>query len=265
MGMTAAYEVRGLVCRLGGRDIVRGVDLDVVHGEVLALVGPNGAGKSTLLGALTGDVPIAEGDVRLDGRPLAQWSARDLARTRAVLLQANQVSFPFTVREVVEMGRNPWVGHATAAQDDEAIAEAIERTDIAHLLERPFTALSGGEKARASLARVLAQRTGVVLLDEPTAALDLRHQEEVMVVARSLAAAGRAVVVVLHDLSLAAARADRIAMIDGGRLVSAGTPAEVLTPERVESVYGIAVHVLPAPDGHLIVIPHRGLSDTVSS
>lgn len=266
MGMTAAYEVRGLVCRLGGREIVHGVDLEVRHGEVLALVGPNGAGKSTLLGALTGDVPIAAGEVLLDGRPLAQWSASDLARTRSVLLQANQVSFPFTVREVVEMGRNPWTGHATAQEDDDAVAEAIERTDIAHLLERPFTALSGGERARASLARVLAQRTDVVLLDEPTAALDLRHQEDVMLVARSLAAAGRAVVVVLHDLSLAAARADRIAMVDGGRIVSVGTPEEVLTPERVESVYGIAVHVLTqTPDGHLIVVPHRGLSDTVSS
>ncbi|MFH7323392.1 heme ABC transporter ATP-binding protein [Aeromicrobium sp. HA] len=262
--MTAAYEVRGLVCRLGGRAIVRGVDLDVRHGEVLALVGPNGAGKSTLLGALTGDVPIAEGEVRLDGRPLGDWSAGDLARTRAVLLQANQVSFPFTVREVVEMGRNPWTGHASAADDDAAIAEAIDRSDVAHLLDRPFTALSGGEKARASLARVLAQRTDVVLLDEPTAALDLRHQEEVMVVARDLAATGRAVVVVLHDLSLAAARADRIAMVHDGRIVSVGTPAEVLTPERVEEVYGIGVHVLPAPDGHLIVVPHRGLSDTVS-
>ncbi|GAA2087528.1 heme ABC transporter ATP-binding protein [Aeromicrobium tamlense] len=262
--MTAAYEVRDLVCRLGGRAIVRGVDLDVRHGEVLALVGPNGAGKSTLLGALTGDVPIAEGEVRLDGRPLGDWSAGDLARTRAVLLQANQVSFPFTVREVVEMGRNPWTGHASAADDDAAIAEAIDRSDVAHLLDRPFTALSGGEKARASLARVLAQRTDVVLLDEPTAALDLRHQEEVMVVARDLAATGRAVVVVLHDLSLAAARADRIAMVHDGRIVSVGTPAEVLTPERVEEVYGIGVHVLPAPDGHLIVVPHRGLSDTVS-
>ncbi|MCD9155323.1 heme ABC transporter ATP-binding protein [Aeromicrobium duanguangcaii] len=264
--MSAAYEVRGVTCRLGGREIVHGVDLDVHHGEVLALVGPNGAGKSTLLGTLTGDVAVESGEVRLQGRPLAQWSPADLARARGVLLQANQVSFPFTVREVVEMGRSPWVGRTTAEQDDAAIAEAVDRTDIAHLLDRPFTALSGGEKARASLARVLAQQTDVVLLDEPTAALDLRHQEEVMVVARDLAAAGRAVIVVLHDLSLAAARADRIAMLAGGRMVSVGTPAEVLTPERVESVYGIAVHVLTdTPDGHLIVVPHRGLSDTVSS
>ncbi len=255
---TVAYEVRGLACRLGGREIVTDVDLDVQHGEVLALVGPNGAGKSTMLGALTGDIPAVRGHIRLDGRLLADWSAGDLARARAVLLQANQVSFPFTVRQVVEMGRSPWIGRATAEEDDEAIENAIDVTDIRHLLHRPFTALSGGEKARASLARVLAQRTDVVLLDEPTAALDLRHQEEVMVVARSLAAAGRAVVVVLHDLSLAAARADRIAMIDTGRVVSIGAPEEVLTPERVAAVYGIGVHVLSGtPDGHLIVVPRR--------
>ncbi len=263
--MTVAFEVRGLTCQLGGRDIVRDVDLDVRHGEVLALVGPNGAGKSTLLGALTGDVAIHDGSVTLLGRPLAQWSASDLARTRAVLLQANQVSFPFSVRQVVEMGRNPWVGHATAEDDDRTIEHAIDVTDIRHLLERPFTALSGGEKARASLARVLAQNTDVVLLDEPTAALDLRHQEEVMVVAQSLAAAGRAVVVVLHDLSLAAARADRIAMVDRGRIVSVGAPEEVLNPDRIEAVYGIGVHVLTdTPDGHLVVVPHRDLPDTAS-
>lgn len=255
---TVAYEVRGLTCRLGGREIVTDVDLDVRHGEVLALVGPNGAGKSTMLGALTGDIPAERGEIRLGGRPLSEWAARDLARARAVLLQANQVSFPFTVRQVVEMGRSPWIGRSTEEEDNAAIEEAIDVTDIRHLLDRPFTALSGGEKARASLARVLAQRTDVVLLDEPTAALDLRHQEEVMVVARSLAIAGRAVVVVLHDLSLAAARADRIAIIDTGRVVSVGPPEEVLTPDRVAAVYGIGVHILSdTPDGHLIVVPHR--------
>ena len=263
--MTIAYEVRGLTCQLGGRDIVRDVDLDVRRGEVLALVGPNGAGKSTLLGALTSDVPIHRGEITLAGRSLKQWSPADLARTRSVLLQANQVSFPFAVQQVVEMGRSPWVGRSSADQDAAAIAHAIEVTDIGHLLQRPFTALSGGEKARVSLARVLAQETDVVLLDEPTAALDLRHQEEVMVVAQGLAAAGRAVVVVLHDLSLAAARSDRIAMVDRGQIVSVGTPVEVLTSERVEAVYGIGVHVLSdTPDGHLVVVPQRDLPDAVS-
>ncbi|HPU12827.1 MAG TPA: heme ABC transporter ATP-binding protein [Aeromicrobium sp.] len=253
-----AYRVTGLGCRFGSRQIVSGINLEVRRGEVLALVGPNGAGKSTILGALTGDVPASAGQVELNGKNLSQWHAKDLAKVRAVLLQSNQVSFPFTVREVVEMGRNPWLGHASEAEDDEAIAEAIELTDIAHLVDRRFTALSGGEKARVSLARVLAQRTEVVLLDEPTAALDLRHQEEVMQVTGKLAKAGRAVAVVLHDLTLAAARADRIAMIDGGELVAIGAPREVLTAERVAKVYGIEVHVIDDnPGGHLIVVPHR--------
>lgn len=253
-----AYEVRGLAVRYGSRQIVSQVDLEVRAGEVLALVGPNGAGKSTILGALSGDVSFNSGTVKLNGQDLASWRPRDLARTRAVLMQSNQVSFPFTVREVVEMGRNPWVGHASEAEDDEAIAEAIELSDVGHLVDRPFTALSGGEKARVSLARVLAQRTEVVLLDEPTAALDLRHQEEVMEMTRKLAAAGRAVAVVLHDLTLAAARADRIAMVAGGELVAVGTPREVLTAERVAAVYGIEVHVIDdRPGGHLIVVPHR--------
>src|SRR5690606_22625030 len=166
---------------------------------------------------------------------------------------------------VVASVRRPGAGRASAAETDAAAEEAFVGTGIAHLLDRPFTALSGGEKARASLARVLAQETDVVLLDEPTAALDLRHQEEVMVVAQSLAAAGRAVVVVLHDLSLAAARADRVAIVDRGRIVSVGHPEQVLTPERVEAVYGIGAHVLTdTPDGHLIVVPHRGQSDAVS-
>lgn len=264
-GGPVSYRVRGLECRLGGRTVLAGVDLDIVGGEVLALVGPNGAGKSTLLGALAGDRHPVAGTVSLAGRPLAEWPQRDLARQRAVLLQANQVSFPFTVAEVVEMGRSPWQGLPEADEDDAAIAEAVRQTDTADLLGRRFTALSGGEKARVSLARVLAQRTPVVLLDEPTAALDLRHQEDVMAISRALAAAGRTVVTVLHDLSLAAAWADRIAMLSLGRLVAVGAPAEVLTADRIAEVYGVDVHVLTdTPDGRLIIVPKRGFSDRVS-
>ncbi|MCW5952945.1 MAG: heme ABC transporter ATP-binding protein [Propionibacteriaceae bacterium] len=252
------YRVRGLECRLGGRTVLTGFDLDVVPGEVLALVGPNGAGKSTLLGALAGDLHLAAGTIALAGRPLPGWSQGDLARERSVLLQANQVSFPFTVAEVVEMGRSPWRGHPEADADDQAIAEALRLTDTSHLVGRHFTALSGGEKARVSLARVLAQRTPVVLLDEPTAALDLRHQEDVMAIARGLAAGGRTVVTVLHDLSLAAAWADRIAVLSEGRLIAAGEPAEVLTTSLIGEVYGLDVHVITdTPDGRLIVIPKR--------
>ncbi len=173
-----------------------------------------------------------------------------------MLTQDNALSFPFRVREVVEMGRSPWARTTEGREDDAAVAAAMDAADVHHLLDRRFTELSGGEKARVSLARVLAQQTPVVLLDEPTAALDLRHQEDVLRVARALAAAGRAVVVVLHDLSLAGAYADRLALISEGRLEAVGAPAEVLTEERVERVYGLPVE-LHLVNGRPVVVPVR--------
>ncbi|MBB2977095.1 iron complex transport system ATP-binding protein [Microbacterium endophyticum] len=252
-----AFEVRSVTYRVGAATILENVSIDVFYGRVLALVGPNGAGKSSLLGVLTADITPTGGGVLLDGRTLALHSATDLARTRSVLLQSNQVSFAFSAHDVVEMGRAPWTG--AVARDDEAmIANAMRRADVSHLADRPFSSLSGGERARVSLARVLAQDTRIVLLDEPTAALDLRHQEDVLRIARDLAADGRAVIVVLHDLSLAAAYADEVAMIDVGRLVAHGTPAEVFTAERIGAVYGTAVRVVSDVDtGRPIVLPRR--------
>ena len=260
--MTAAFALRGVGHRVGqgagATTILDDITLDVRYGRVLALVGPNGAGKSTLLAVLTGDAAATAGEVRLDGRPLAQWSSRELARTRAVLMQSNQVAFSFTAGDVVEMGRAPWAGTEHADADDRLIAQALDRADVTHLAARAFPSLSGGEKARVSLARVLAQDTRIVLLDEPTAALDLRHQEEVLRVARALAGEGRAVVVVLHDLSLAAAYADDLAILAGGRLVAAGEPAAVLSEERITAVYGTPVRVLPDPDtGRPVILPRR--------
>ncbi|MGI6877751.1 heme ABC transporter ATP-binding protein [Microbacterium sp. gxy059] len=256
----AALVASGAGYRAGRATILDDIDLEVRGGEVLALVGPNGAGKSTLLGLLAGDVAPTSGDVALDGRPLPLWHPRELARRRAVLLQANQVAFSFTAQQVVEMGRAPWIGTERADDDPRAIDDAIAATDVAHLAGRMFPTLSGGEKARVSLARVLAQETQIVLLDEPTAALDLRHQEQVLRIARRLAAEGRAVVVVLHDLSLAAAYTDEIAVLAGGRLVARAAPAEVLTAERIEEVYGTPVRVIPDPGtGAPIVLPRREL------
>lgn len=261
-----ALRARSVGCRLGGRQIVGAIDLDVEYGSVVALVGPNGAGKSTLLGVLAGDLARSDGGLALDGRPIEEWTARQLARRRSVLLQANRVSFPFRVREVVAMGRSPWQGRVDPDEDDAAIAEALAAADVTELAERRFPELSGGEQARVSLARVLAQQTPLVLLDEPTAALDLRHQEDVMGVARGLARQGRAVVVVVHDLSLAAAWADRIVMLHEGRLVAAGPPAEVLTAERVTGVYGIDVQILTdTPDGAPIVVPRRDHAATAGA
>mgnify|MGYP003644030702 FL=1 len=249
-------SARNIAVRLGGRAILDDVSLDVNPGEVLALVGPNGAGKSTLLSVLSGDRKPDSGTVTIDGRELGSIRHGELARLRAVLTQENSVSFPFRVSEVVAMGRSPWARSLESRDDVAVVNEALEVTDVAHLGDRRYTTLSGGEKARVSLARVLAQHTPVVFLDEPTAALDLRHQEDVMRVARSMAEDGRAVVVVLHDLSLAGAYSDRLALIAHGALDAIGTPSEVLTAERVERVYGLAVELRDV-GGHPVVVPRR--------
>jgi len=240
---------------IGGTAILDEVTLEVPPGQVLALVGPNGAGKSTLLGVLAGDTSPTTGTVTVDGHDIRLLPHRQRARLRSVLTQENAVSFPFLVRQVVEMGRSPWT-ESDAREDAAVVEEAAELADIRHLLHRRFTSLSGGEKARVSLARVLAQDTGVVFLDEPTAALDLRHQESVMRVARHLAETGRSVVVVLHDLSLTGAYADRVALIAAGRLTAAGPPWEVLTAPRIAEVYGLEVEVVDR-GGRPLILPLR--------
>ncbi|EAR23960.1 ABC-type hemin transport system ATPase component [marine actinobacterium PHSC20C1] len=249
-------SARNVGVRLDSRSILDDVSLDVLRGEVLTLVGPNGAGKSTLLAVLSGDRKPDSGTVTVDGRDIGGIRHAELARLRAVLTQENSVSFPFRVSEVVAMGRSPWARSIESRDDVAVVNQALEATDVAHLGERRYTTLSGGEKARVSLARVLAQHTPVVFLDEPTAALDLRHQEEVMRAAKIMAGEGRAVVVVLHDLSLAGAYSDRLALVAHGRLEAIGTPSEVLTAERVERVYGLPVD-LHDVGGHPVVVPRR--------
>lgn len=252
----ARLDSVGLV--LDGRAIVKTVSMEVFPGEVLALVGPNGAGKSSILSLLAGDVHATSGTAFLGDRDVSKFRPDEASRLRSVLMQANQVSFPFSVWEIVEMGRAPWARTPQISEDDQAIEEALRLADVGHVSERGFNQLSGGERARVSLARVLAQRTPLVLLDEPTAALDLKHQESVMTTIRGLADQGRAVVVVVHDLSVAAAYADRVAMVAGGRLEATGSPSEVIVADRVSRVYGVDVdieHVGNPP--RPVVLPRR--------
>lgn len=251
-----ALRARGVGVTIDGARILSGIDLDLEPGEVLAIVGPNGAGKSTLLSVLSGDLAATEGTVTIGERPIGGLRHLELARERAVLTQENQLSFPFTVGQVVLMGRSPWARTPRFEDDDTAVAGAMLATDVDQLAPRRFTSLSGGEKARVSLARVFAQATPILLLDEPTAALDLRHQEEVMRAVRARAATGHSVLVVVHDLSLAAAYADRVAVVAGGTVVAAGSPLEVLTTERLEAVYGLAVDVTLV-NGRPVVTPRR--------
>jgi iron complex transport system ATP-binding protein len=247
----------GISVRLGGREVVAGVDIHVDPGEVVALVGPNGAGKSTLLAALAGDVGYA-GTITIGGRDLGSFKPAELARQRSVLPQKATLSFPFEVGEVIRMGRAPWTGRPEAADDEAAVAEAMKWTETAAFEERPFPALSGGEQARVALARVLAQRTPVLLLDEPTAALDLRHQELVMAAARARAADGTAVVVVLHDLGLAAAYADRAYVLAAGAVRRSGPPTEIFTEELLSDVYQHEVEVMNHPRTAVpLIVPRR--------
>ncbi|KQR07703.1 heme ABC transporter ATP-binding protein [Cellulomonas sp. Leaf334] len=249
-------RAEGVRLAYGPATVLDGVDLDVHGGEVVALVGPNGAGKSSLLSILAGDPHPDAGRVLLDAVDLRAIDVAALARRRGVLLQENRLAFPFTVRDVVRMGRAPWRGTAREDEDDAVVADAMVRADVTALAVRTFPTLSGGEKARTSLARVLAQEPGVLLLDEPTAALDIRHQETVLAEARGRAAAGAAVVVVLHDLTLAAAYADRVVLLDAGRVRADGPPRSVLTADLLSEVYGHPVEVWDH-DAQLVVMPVR--------
>ncbi|MBO9578862.1 MAG: heme ABC transporter ATP-binding protein [Microbacteriaceae bacterium] len=258
-GVAPRLVATGVTVRVGaGRAILDDVALDIAAGEVHALVGPNGAGKSTLFGVLAGDVAPAMGRVDLDGAPLPGIRPAALARQRAVLLQENGVTFPFTAEQVVRMGRAPWARTPQADEDDVAVTEAMTATEVLPLADRAVTSLSGGERARVALARVLAQRTGILLLDEPTAALDLKHHEDVMRLIRAQADAGAAVAIVLHDLNAALAHADRVTLLSAGRVAATGTPAEVLTAARIEEVYGQPVDVFPHPvTGVPLVVARR--------
>ncbi|WP_326635842.1 heme ABC transporter ATP-binding protein [Streptosporangium sp. NBC_01755] len=249
-------DVSGVSLTAGSARLLDDVSLRVAPGELVAIAGPNGAGKSSLLSVLAGDVPATHGAVTLAGRPVRALRPAALARLRAVLPQRVTLAFPFTVAEVVAMGL--YGSRRPAHEEEEILARAMEVTDVAHLAGRTYPTLSGGEQARVSLARVLVQSAPILLLDEPTAALDLRHQEQVMCVARERAAAGDAVVVVLHDLNLAAAYAGRVLVMSGGRLVADGSPDRVLASETLSEVYGCAIDV-HRNGSALLVAPRRAV------
>ncbi|HET7314133.1 heme ABC transporter ATP-binding protein [Salinisphaera sp.] len=257
--MTLAVEKLAVV--RGGQALLTDVGFCVAPGEMLAVIGANGAGKSTLLHALVGDLEPAAGRVLFAGRAVAGYDRRERARRIAFLAQASPLTFPFAVREVIALGRSP---HASGRViDAEVIDRAAAATDIAHLLERAYTRLSGGEKQRVQLARVLAQiwrpedgRDRLLLLDEPVASLDIGHQSLIMRCLRRVAATGVAVVFVGHDVSLAAAHADRLIALADGATVANGTPAEVVTEATLARVFDAETHVMPHPVTGAPVVLH---------
>ncbi|HRU07635.1 MAG TPA: ABC transporter ATP-binding protein [Candidatus Brocadiia bacterium] len=250
--LSPVLELRDAAVRLGGVEILRRVTLAFPPACVTGLAGPNGAGKSTLLRSACGLVPLASGQALLDGRPVSAMSRRRLAAAVHLLPQNVQLSSPFTVREVVGMGRHPHLGRFTAPgpRDREIVEWAMEQTGVADLASRPVTQLSGGERQRALLARSLATEAPVLLLDEPTANLDILHQLEVMELLKGFAAQGKTVVAVLHDLNQVRKHCGHAALLGRGCVAAVGLPSEALNVENVEKVFGVSART-SGEDGHL--------------
>jgi iron complex transport system ATP-binding protein len=239
----------------GGRALVNAVSLALRPGELAGLLGPNGAGKSTLLGLLSGRLAPTRGRVTLDGTDLGAWASTTLARRRAMLVQEPSLAFAFTGLEVTLLGRHPHCGGHPGAQDRQIAMQALHAADAAPFAHRPVDSLSGGERARVHLARVLAQvawepadTARVLLLDEPTASLDLAHQHALLARLKRLAReTGLAVLASVHDLNLAARHTDRLLMLSEGELIADGAPDAVLTPETVQRCFGVATARIPVP------------------
>ncbi len=264
MSERPVLDFEAVSLRFGARGILRGVSLSVGAGEVVGLVGPNGAGKTTLLRVASGVLAPDEGRVRVAGRELRELRRRDLARELAVVPQETTVAFPFTAGELVLMGRAPHLGTFgfDTLDDVERARQAMARVGIEELAGRSVLELSGGERQLVLVARALAQEPRVLLLDEPTAHLDLRHRLEVLARVREFAGGGGGALVVSHDLGLAARTCDRVALLRDGRLRAAGPPIEVLTPEALRSVFGVEAEVMPARDGALAVVPRAAVTPT---
>jgi len=238
---------------------LRGIDLAIASGESVALIGPNGSGKSTLLKVVSGALHPQNGTIRLNGSPIATLSPRQIARRLAMVEQERSMGFDFTAREVIAMGRIPHRGRFAreSIKDRLAIDRAMELADVRELADRSIRAVSGGERQRVFLGMALAQEPDVLLLDEPTTHLDLRHQVGFMSIVQDRGEAGLTVLIAIHDLTLAAQAADRIALLSEGRSVVTGTPSEVLTSSNVRRVFGVEAAVGEHPElGTTYVLPN---------
>jgi len=245
-----AVRVSDLHHAYGERVVLRGIDLSIGTGELVAVVGPNGAGKSTLLRLLLGFLSPTSGRIDIGGRPLGSMPRLEIARRAAFVPQGFQADFAFTVRELVAMGRTPHLGRFQPERDEDrrAIASALEVTDTASMAGRRIDQLSGGERQRVLLARAFAQEAPLLVLDEPNQNLDLLHAYQLLALVRERVAGGGAAVAALHDLALAARFCDRMIVLHRGRVHANGAPAEVLTEALMREVFGVHARVLRDDD-----------------
>ncbi len=246
----ALFELEEVGFRVPGRDLLHPLSLSLSGRCIHGLIGPNGSGKSTLIKMLAGQQAASSGVVRFGGKPVGSWGGRAFARKVAYLPQFTPAADGMTVRELVALGRFPWhgtLGRVTAA-DRAMVDEAITRTGMEPMAGRLVDSLSGGERQRAWLAMMLAQGTECLLLDEPTSALDVAHQVEVLALVRQLSRErDLGVVVVLHDVNMAARYCDELLALGSGRLVARGTPAEIMRPEMLQAIYGVEMGVMAHP------------------
>ncbi len=243
---------------LGGAVILKDILATVKRGEIVGLIGPNGAGKSSLLRSILGLVTIKKGSVIIDGDNVEELSLKERARKMAYAAQGSPVHWPLQVEHIVELGRiphlNPW--QKLTKDDHEVITQAMERTDCTHLIGRSITTLSGGERARVLLARVLATNAPYIMADEPVASLDPAHQLQVMEILKALTSSNCGVMVVMHDLSLALRYCDRLILLDKGIMIGQDTPDKILEDENLTEVFGISA-TRWSDNGEKFLIPHH--------
>lgn len=243
-----------------GHAVGRHISLSLTPGEVLCLLGPNGSGKTTLFKTLLGLIPMQSGGVRVSGAPLSCLSRKELARTLAYVPQAHNAQFPYTVLDMVLMGRTAHLGMFAqpSEKDRHAARQALDKLGIADLADTEYTRISGGQRQLALIARALAQEAPAIVMDEPTASLDFGNQVLVLKEVSALASRGLGIVLSTHDPDHAFSIADRVLLLSGGGLIAQGTPADVLQPQRLHDVYGVSVEIETLKSGHKICAPDFG-------